>query len=299
MPWSEIKTQPTSTTRSSAGPGGVSTFAKRDGSAACAIRRSSLAARPALGYMILQPPDRGQRYRLLLLFGAALPRLLSRTGNLTLAGRPAGPLRLYPAFKHRLLNIAALILVERGIQSADAARLGGAAPDLGYGASLASSDRWTAFRRPAGAGGATRRMLGTVPRVPGPEKGFGGHGAPSPAQGRGLATAGIDRPSGGWLLPILRTLRLGQRSLPGLYADVAANGDRPLRLPQHRACRRSNARGNRQRDQGMIIALGAISVALLGGKPIALLPDDGGRRLGDPPHSLPARQPPLRPFSSA
>ena len=67
---------------------------------------------------------------------------------------------------------------------------------------------------------------------------------------------------------ILRTLRLDTFP-PGLYADVAANGIDALRLPQH-GLQVIYARGTGNGIEGMISWLDAVSVALVGGKPIAL-----------------------------
>ena len=56
---------------------------------------------------------------------------------------------------------------------------------------------------------------------------------------------------------------------PGLYADVAANGIDALRLPRQ-GLQVIYPRGNGNGIEGMIDWLDAISVALVGGKPIAL-----------------------------
>jgi len=67
---------------------------------------------------------------------------------------------------------------------------------------------------------------------------------------------------------ILRTFRLDTLP-PGLYADVAANGLDALGVPQH-GLQPIYSRGTGNGIEGMISWLDAISVALLGGKPIAL-----------------------------
>ena len=67
---------------------------------------------------------------------------------------------------------------------------------------------------------------------------------------------------------ILRTFRLDTFP-PGLYADVAANGLDALGIPKH-GLQVIYPRGTGNGIEGMISWLDAISVALLGGKPIAL-----------------------------
>ena len=67
---------------------------------------------------------------------------------------------------------------------------------------------------------------------------------------------------------ILRTLRLDTFP-PGLYADVAANGLDALGVPKH-GLQVIYPRGTGNAIEGMISWLDAISVALVGGKPIAL-----------------------------
>ena len=67
---------------------------------------------------------------------------------------------------------------------------------------------------------------------------------------------------------ILRTFRLDTFP-PGLYADVAANGLDALGVPQH-GLQVIYPRGTGNGIEGMISWLDAISVALVGGQPIAL-----------------------------
>jgi hypothetical protein len=67
---------------------------------------------------------------------------------------------------------------------------------------------------------------------------------------------------------ILRTLRLDTFP-PGLYADVAANGIDALGVPQH-GLQVIYPRGTGNGIEGMISWLDAISVAAVGGRPIAL-----------------------------
>ncbi len=67
---------------------------------------------------------------------------------------------------------------------------------------------------------------------------------------------------------VLRTFRLDTFP-PGLYADVAANGLDALGVPQH-GLQVIYPRGTGNGIEGMIDWLDAISVALVGGKPIAL-----------------------------
>jgi hypothetical protein len=67
---------------------------------------------------------------------------------------------------------------------------------------------------------------------------------------------------------ILRTLRLDTFP-PGLYADVAANGLDALGVPRH-GLQVIYPRGTGNGIEGMISWLDAVSVALVGGKPIAL-----------------------------
>ena len=67
---------------------------------------------------------------------------------------------------------------------------------------------------------------------------------------------------------ILRTFRLDTFP-PGLYADVAANGLDALGVPQH-GLQPIYSRGTGNGIEGMISWLDAVSVALVGGKPIAL-----------------------------
>ena len=67
---------------------------------------------------------------------------------------------------------------------------------------------------------------------------------------------------------ILRTFRLDTFP-PGLYADVAANGLDALGIPKH-GLQVIYPRGTGNGIEGMISWLDAISVALVGGKPIAL-----------------------------
>jgi len=67
---------------------------------------------------------------------------------------------------------------------------------------------------------------------------------------------------------ILRTFRLDTFP-PGLYADVAANGLDALGVPQH-GLQVIYPRGTGNGIEGMISWLDAITVALVGGKPIAL-----------------------------
>jgi len=67
---------------------------------------------------------------------------------------------------------------------------------------------------------------------------------------------------------ILRTVRLDTFP-PGLYADVAANGLDALGVPRH-GLQVIYPRGTGNGIEGMISWLDAVSVALVGGKPIAL-----------------------------
>ena len=67
---------------------------------------------------------------------------------------------------------------------------------------------------------------------------------------------------------ILRTFRLDTFP-PGLYADVAANGLDALGVPKH-GLQVIYPRGTGNAIEGMISWLDAISVALVGGKPMAL-----------------------------